>query len=158
MRHAYLIVAISRHRLWLISKTTNLPTTSEFLQLLRTSAKFFQSAFFAILYQALRDALHSLCRAVAARMAFRLTIRIRNLRNMRSWRQPEKSPNSSRIPTVGTIRASLFGRGPPQFKKFAQMIHTKQFTSLLLTYVQICGTLTRVTSTKSLRLHPLFDP
>src|SRR5882724_11484680 len=60
------MVAISLHLLWLISNTTKGPTTSEFLQLLRTSAKFLQSAFFAILYQAFRDALHSLCLAVAS--------------------------------------------------------------------------------------------
>src|SRR2546425_3810647 len=69
--HLYLIVAISLHLLWLISKTTKSPTTSEFLQLFRTSAKFFQSAFFAILYQALGDAPHSLCLAVASLIAFR---------------------------------------------------------------------------------------
>ena len=59
--HLYLMVAINLHRLWLISKTTKRPTTSEFLQLFRTSAKFFQSACLAILYQAFRDASHSLC-------------------------------------------------------------------------------------------------
>src|SRR6266576_849141 len=70
--HLYLLVAISLHLLWLISKTTKRPTTSEFLQLFRTSAEFFQSAFFAILYQALTDAPHSLCLAVASLIAFRL--------------------------------------------------------------------------------------
>src|SRR2546428_1420312 len=87
--HLYLIVAISLHLLWLISKTTKRPTTSEFLQLFRTSAKFFQSAFFAILYQALRDAPHSLCLAVASLIAFRLTIRMTNLRILRSLSQVE---------------------------------------------------------------------
>jgi hypothetical protein len=56
----HLMVAISLHRLWLISKTTKRPTTSEFLQLFRTSAKFFQSACFAILYQAFRDAVQGI--------------------------------------------------------------------------------------------------
>src|SRR5690242_6097634 len=83
------MVAISLF--WLISNTTKRPTTSEFLQLFRTSAKFFQSAFFAILYQAFRDALHSRCSAAASRIAFRLTTRMTNLRIMRSWRQPEIS-------------------------------------------------------------------
>src|ERR1700736_4732698 len=87
---AYLMVAISLHLLWLISKTTKRPTTSEFLQLFRTSAKFFQSAFFAILYQAFRDAPHSLCLAVASLTPFRLTIRITNLRILRSFSQAEK--------------------------------------------------------------------
>src|SRR6266699_13943 len=64
--HLYLMVAISLHLLWLMSKTTKRPTTSEFLQLFRTSAKFFQSACFAILYQAFRDAPHSVCLAVAS--------------------------------------------------------------------------------------------
>src|SRR6266852_459299 len=77
------MVAISLHLLWLMSNTTKDPTTSEFLQLFRTSAKFFQSAFFAILYQAFRDALHSLCLAAASRIAFRRTIRMTNLRIMR---------------------------------------------------------------------------
>src|ERR1700731_2572160 len=67
---------MSLHLLWLISKTTKRPTTSEFLQLFRTSAKFLQTAFFAILYQAFRDALHSLCLAVASLIALRLTIRM----------------------------------------------------------------------------------
>src|SRR5947208_15949473 len=87
--HPYLMVAISLHLLWLISKTTKRPTTSEFLQLLRTSAKFFQSACSAILYQAFRDALHSLCLAAASRSAFRLTIRMANLRLLRSSCQRE---------------------------------------------------------------------
>jgi hypothetical protein len=82
-------VAISLHLLLLISKTTKRPTTSEFLQLFRTSAKFFQSAFFAILYQALRDAPHSLCLAVASLIAFRLTIRMTDLRILRSLSQVE---------------------------------------------------------------------
>jgi len=69
------MVAISRQRLLLISKTTKGPTTSEFLQLLRTSVKFFQSAFLAVLYQAFRAAPHSLCAEVASRIAFWLTIR-----------------------------------------------------------------------------------
>lgn len=75
MLHLYLIVAISLHLLWLISNTTKRPTTSEFFQLFRTSAKFFQSAFLVILYQAFSDAPHSACLAVASRIAFRLTIR-----------------------------------------------------------------------------------
>src|SRR5207249_11391703 len=83
------MLAISLHRLWLISNTTKGPTTSEFLQLFRTSAKFFQSAFFAILYQAFRDAPHSLCLAVAPLIAFRLAIRITNLRILRSLGQAE---------------------------------------------------------------------
>src|SRR5438309_6112016 len=87
--HAYLIEAISLHLLWLISKTTKRPTISEFLQLFRTSAKFFQSAFFAILHQAFRDAPHSLCLAVASLIAFRLTIRMTNLRILRSLSQAE---------------------------------------------------------------------
>src|SRR6266699_4076225 len=87
--HLYLIVAIGLHLLWLISKTTKRPTTSEFLQLFRTSAKFFQSAFFAILYQAFKDAPHSLCLAVASLIAFRLTIRMTNLRILRSLSQAE---------------------------------------------------------------------
>ena len=74
--HLYLMVAISLHLLWLMSKTTKCPTTSEFLQLFRTPARFFQSACFAILYQAFRDAHHSLCLAVASLIAFRLTIRM----------------------------------------------------------------------------------
>src|SRR6266480_1406972 len=88
--HLYLIVAIRLHLLWLISKTTKCPTTSEFLQLFRTSAKFLQSAFFAILYQAFRDAPHSLCLAVASLIAFRLTIRMTNLLILRSLSQTEK--------------------------------------------------------------------
>src|SRR5260370_40685527 len=101
------MTAISLHRLWPISKTTNRPTTSEFLQLLRTSAKFFQSAFFAILYQALRDAPHSLCLAVASRIAFRLTIRIKNLRILRSQCQAEiarpAAPRSAKTPLGGPL-------------------------------------------------------
>src|SRR5712692_245247 len=96
------MTAISLHRLWPISKTIKGPTTSEFLQLLRTSAKFFQSAFFAILYQAFRDAPHSLCLAVASRIAFRLTIRITNLRILRSLCQAENShvaaPRTAKLP------------------------------------------------------------
>jgi hypothetical protein len=80
-------VAISLHLLWLISKTTKRPTTSEFLQLFRTSVKFFQFAFFAILHQAFRDAVHSPCLAVASLIAFRLTIRMKNLRILRSLSQ-----------------------------------------------------------------------
>src|SRR6266852_9630844 len=91
------MVAISLHLLWLMSNTTKDPTTSEFLQLFRTSAKFFQSAFFAILYQALREALHSPCLAAASRIAFRLTTRMRNLRIMRSRCQDHQPawPSSS---------------------------------------------------------------
>src|SRR6266404_1841814 len=100
--HLYLIVAISLHRLWLISKTTKGPTTSEFLQLFRTSAKFLQSAFFAILYQAFRDALHSPCLAAASRIAFRLTIRMTNLRNMRSYCQSEISILPSKFGANGS--------------------------------------------------------
>src|SRR5271154_3273319 len=85
------MVAISLQRLWLMSKTTKGPTISEFLQLVRTSAKFFQSAFFAILYQALRDASHSLCLAAASLRAFRLTTRMRNLRIVRSWSRGENA-------------------------------------------------------------------
>src|ERR1700682_1304001 len=76
MLHLYLIVAINLHLLWLMSNTTKRPTTSEFFQLFRTSAKFFQSAFFAILCHAFKEALHSRCLAVASLIAFRLTIRI----------------------------------------------------------------------------------
>src|SRR5690348_3236451 len=83
---------MSLHLLWLISNTTNGPTTSEFLQLFRTSAKFFQSAFFAILYHAFSDALHSLCFADASRIAFRLTIRMKNLRILRSRCQRHQRP------------------------------------------------------------------
>jgi hypothetical protein len=74
------MVAIDLRVLWLISKTTNRPTTSEFLQLFRTSAKFFQSAFFVILCPAFRDAPHSPCLAVASLIAFRLIRRLH-----RSW-------------------------------------------------------------------------
>ena len=111
------MVAISLHRLWLISKTTKRPTTSEFLQLLRTSAKFFQSAFSAILYQAFSDAPHSLCWAVASRIAFRLTIRINHLRNLRSQCQakirllplldPHKAP-------AGRVAAPRSAKKPPR--------------------------------------------
>src|SRR5580704_12601827 len=112
------MAAISLHRLWLISKTTKRPTTSEFLQLFRTSAKFFQSAFFAILYQAFRDALHSPCLAAASRIAFRLTIRITNLRNMRSYCQ-SKTPilasqfgvNRGGCPRLNSERSSWVFRG-----------------------------------------------
>jgi len=90
--HLYLMVAISLHLLWLMSKTTKRPTTSEFLQLFRTSAKFFQSACFAILYQAFRDAPHSVCLAVASLIAFRLTIRMNNLRILRSYCQATGDP------------------------------------------------------------------
>src|SRR4029077_8759947 len=96
------MVAISLHLLWLISKTTNRPTTSEFLQLFRTSAKFFQSAFFAILYQAFRDAPHSLCLATASRMALRLTTRMTNLRILRSF-CPVQNWDAERAP--GRVRA-----------------------------------------------------
>src|SRR5271170_4164928 len=81
------MVAISLHRLWLMSNTTKRPATSEFLQPLRTSVKLFQSAFLTILCQAFSDALHSLCRAMASRIALRLTIRMRNLRILRSYSQ-----------------------------------------------------------------------
>src|SRR5713226_3271713 len=96
------MVAISLHLLWLISNTTKGPTISEFLQLFRTSAKFFQSAFFAILYQAFREALHSPCLAAASRIAFRLTIRMRNLRIMRSWCQSEISILPSKVGVKGS--------------------------------------------------------
>src|SRR5262247_3346960 len=82
--HRYLMVAISLHLLWLMSKTTKRPTTSEFLQLFRTSAKFFQSACFVILYQAFSDAPHSLCFLVASLITFRLMIRMNYLRILRS--------------------------------------------------------------------------
>src|SRR5438094_8503085 len=82
--HLYLIVAITLHLLWLISNTTKRPTTSEFLQLFRTSAKFFQSALLVILYHAFREAPHSLCLAAASLIVFRLTIRIKDLRILRS--------------------------------------------------------------------------
>src|SRR5260370_12092695 len=106
------MTAISRHRLWPISKTTNRPTTSEFLQLLRTSAKFFQSAFFAILYQAFRDAPHSLWLATASRMALRLTIRMGNLRILRRA-CPAENWNAQRDPQerLGSVQA---GRGVTQ--------------------------------------------
>jgi molybdopterin-binding protein len=45
--------------------------------------------FFAILYQAFRDAPHSPCPAVSSLIAFRLTIRIENLRIVRSLSQAE---------------------------------------------------------------------
>src|SRR6267142_230983 len=96
------MVAISLHRLWLISNTTKGPTTSEFLQPFRTSAKFFQSAFFAILYQAFRDALHSPCLAAASRIALRLTIRMTNLRNMRSYCQLDISILPSKFGVNGS--------------------------------------------------------
>src|SRR5260370_1856018 len=88
------MVAISLHLLWLISNTTKGPTTSEFLQMLRTSGKFRQSAFFAILYQAFREALHPPCLADASRIAFRLTIGMRSLRIMRS-----RCQSATRIPS-----------------------------------------------------------
>jgi len=47
------MVAINLHLLWLMSNTTKRPTESEFFQLFRTSAKFFQFAPFVILYQCL---------------------------------------------------------------------------------------------------------
>src|SRR5882724_3691059 len=89
--------ATARHSEWgaslsawyKIAKNADWKNFSEFLQLFRTSAKFFQSAFFAILYQALRDAPHSLCLAVASLIAFRLTIRMTNLRILRSLSQVE---------------------------------------------------------------------
>src|SRR2546421_1914119 len=105
--HLYLMVAISLHLLWLISKTTKRPTTSEFLQLFRTSAKFFQSAFLAILYQAFRDAPHSLCLAVASLIAFRLTIRMTNLRILRSLSQAEND-----VP-FGGLRSVMRSKRPP---------------------------------------------
>src|SRR6516225_5644029 len=83
------MVAISLHLLWPISNTTKRPTTSECFQLFRTSAKFFQSALLVILYHAFRDAPHSLCLAVASRIAFRLTIRIKNLLILRSQCQAD---------------------------------------------------------------------
>src|SRR5437762_6595547 len=95
--HLYLMVAISLHLLWLMSKTTKRPTTSEFLQLFRTSAKFFQSACFAILYQAFRDAPHSVCLAVASLIDFRLTIRMNNLRILRSKCQATGDRKSTRL-------------------------------------------------------------
>src|SRR3989440_5159736 len=105
--HLYLMVAISLHLLWLISKTTKRPTISEFLQLFRTSAKFFQSAFFAILHQAFRDAPHSLCLAVASLIAFRLTIRMTNLRILRSLSQAE-----NHVP-FGGWRSIMRSKRPP---------------------------------------------
>src|SRR5712692_4367920 len=83
------MVAISLHRLCPISNTTKRPTTSEFFQLFRTSAKLFQSELLVILNQAFRDAPHSLWLAVASRIAFRLTTRIGHLRNLRSFCQGE---------------------------------------------------------------------
>src|SRR5437660_12485915 len=97
------MVAISLHLLWLISNTTNRPTTSEFFQLFRTSAKVFQSAFLVILNHALRDAPHSPCLAVASLIAFRLTTRMKNLRIMRSWRQPEMIAFRARFLTEFTL-------------------------------------------------------
>src|SRR5215475_14891116 len=82
--HLHLMVAISLHLLWLMSKTTKRPTTSEFLQMFRTSAKFFQSACLVILYQAFSDAPHSLCFSVASLIAFRLMTRMNDLRILRS--------------------------------------------------------------------------
>src|SRR5260370_23372996 len=108
------MTAISLHRLWPISKTTNRPTTSEFLQLLRTSAKFFQSAFFAILYQAFRDAPHSLWLATASRMALRLTIRMGNLRILRRA-SPAENWNAQRDPQerLASAQAGPGGTPPP---------------------------------------------
>jgi hypothetical protein len=60
------MVQINRHLLWLTSKTTNLPTLSEFFQLDFTSSKLLQVAAFAILYHAFNDAPHSRCLAEAA--------------------------------------------------------------------------------------------
>src|SRR5256886_17250956 len=100
------MLAISLHRLWLISNTTKGPTTSEFLQLFRTSAKFFQSAFLAILYQAFRDAPHSLCLAVASLIAFRLPIRMPILRILRSLSQAENA-----VP-FGGLRSAMTTKRP----------------------------------------------
>jgi hypothetical protein len=83
----YLIVAISLHRWWLISNTTNRPKMSEFLQLFLTSAKFFQSAPLATLYHTFKDAPHLLWLAAASLIAFLLTILMNNLRNVRSLYQ-----------------------------------------------------------------------
>src|SRR5258708_26306497 len=101
------MVAISRHLLWLISNTTKGPTTSEFLQLLRTSAKFRQSACFAILYQAFREALHSPCLVAPSRIAFRLTIPMRNLRIMRSRCQDHPPPWPSSSATFPQVAPPL---------------------------------------------------
>src|SRR5437016_7802764 len=101
--HLYLIVAISLHLLWLISNTTNRPTTSEFFQLFRTSANVFQSAFLVILNHAFGDAPHSPCSAVASLIALRLTIRMKNLRIMRSRRQPEMIAFRARFFTEFTL-------------------------------------------------------
>src|SRR5438552_9538870 len=110
--HWYLIVAISLHRLWLMSNTTKRPTTSEFLQLLRTSAKFFQSACSAILYQAFRDALRSLCLAAACRIALRLTIRMPDLRITRSLSIARGRLSSGKRPRMGLhLHPSRCSRG-----------------------------------------------
>ena len=58
--------------LWLMSKTTQLPTLSEFFQLCFTSRKCAQSALLATLYQANEDASHSGCSLLASRIFFRL--------------------------------------------------------------------------------------
>jgi hypothetical protein len=78
--------AISLHLLLLISKTTQIPTLSEFLQLPLTSPKCFQSVetFLTILYQADKDAAHSGCALLASRIFFRLITRTINLRILRS--------------------------------------------------------------------------
>jgi hypothetical protein len=78
------MVAITLHLLWLISNTTERPTAFEFFQLLRTSAKFFQSAFLVILVHAFSDAPHSPRLALASLIAFRLTMHMKNLRIVRS--------------------------------------------------------------------------
>src|SRR5260370_3755256 len=99
---------MSLHLLWVISNTTKRPTTSKFLQLFRTSAKFFQSAFFAILYQPFRDAPHSLCLAVASLIAFRLTIRMTNLRILRRLSQAENDVPFGELRSI--MRSSAFSK------------------------------------------------
>ena len=85
--HSYLMVAIPLRLLWLMSKSTKRLSQSEFAQLFRTSAKFFQSAPLVTLYHAFKDALHSVCLADASLIASRLMIRIQHLRMLRSRRQ-----------------------------------------------------------------------
>src|SRR5271170_797741 len=116
------MVAISLHLLWLISNTTKRPTTSEFLQLFRTSAKVFQSAFLATLYHAFRDAPHSLCLAAASRIVLRLTIRMRNLRITRSQCQGGNFGSIRSLRPCG-LRESPPRRALPNPAKIASFPH-----------------------------------
>src|SRR6516162_391889 len=58
-----------------MSKTTHVPTLSEFLQLCFKSAKCAQPALLVTLYQIDKDASHSGCSSLASRIFFRLITR-----------------------------------------------------------------------------------